>query len=159
MPYRIKSPITHSRIGFRGGVLLIYGFLELIVGWAILTSPANPLRVFSAAPILVYALIWLIPGATAVITCFFRGAVEALGYGISFIPFFLYGLGTLASYWPEHQLMVAQSLRAGAIYFSFMLMIRIISRWPEPSNINDEINKMILERGEADADASNDDAS
>lgn len=159
MPYRIKSPVTGSRIGFRGGVLLIYGFLELIVGWAVITSPANPLRVFSAAPILVYALIWLIPGGIAVITSFFKGAVEAFGYGLSFIPFFLYSLGIIVSYWPEHQLQVAPALRAAAIYLAFVMMIRIIARWPEPGDINDEINKIILQKGEANADAGDDDAS
>jgi len=132
MPYRILSPITHRRLGFRGGVLLVLGLLEVILGWSVLEAPLSHLQVFSAAPAALYAALWLLPGGTAMVTAFFSGTVEAVGYAASFVPFFLWGLGVGASWWPMHQLEAGQALRGACVYWAFALLIRLVARWPEP---------------------------
>lgn len=172
MPYRIVSPITHSRIGFRGGVLLIYGVLEMIVGWAIFVTPASPFAphtAFNYAPMAVYGFIWLIPGIVAFIAAFFDGAMETFGYAMSFMPFFLFGLGDLIDGWPLGITPIGTALRGTAIFWAFALLIILIVRWPEPKEVADstfldmiqQSNELadVLKNGGANDDAHGDDSS
>lgn len=151
MLHRLVSPITHSRIGFRGGVLLVYGILEIIIGWAILNDARSPYMVFREGPAWTYAIIWLMPGFLSVVCSFFQGKMELIGYGISFIPFFLWGVGYLAT-GCTGEATIGTALRGASIYWAFMFLIRLTARWPEPQTVQDlTIRDLIETQNEIDA--------
>lgn len=124
----------HRFLGFRGSVLMIFGFIEIIVAWSISGNPIM-FKVFNEEPHQVYVLLWLIPGLISLATSFFTKAVEAFGFAISFIPFFLWGAGYLVSFYPNHDLTAEQAFKSIAVWWGITALILLISRWPEPPEL------------------------
>jgi hypothetical protein len=125
--------LSRSRLGHRGGVLLILGLFDVIYGWS-LASPAGLklapgtvdwLQEF--APVWLWGCLWIIIGFVLI------GAAwtvrDMVGYTCAIGIKVAWGLVTIAS-WAVGD--VSRGWATGSIWLAFASMVAVISGWPEP---------------------------
>lgn len=136
MPYRIYSPFTKSRIGFRGASLMSLGIMEVIIGWSILDAKPEQYRfltLFRYLPQTAMGWAWAIPGIVAILMAFFRTpARDRLGFVLAYVMPFLWGSFYLISWCIFRDLTLLIAFRAAILYWGYAMLILVISGWSEP---------------------------
>jgi hypothetical protein len=135
MPYRIKSPFTHTRIGRRGACLMIFGFIPFAVGGALFVQPTGVAGQSRGIPVLVHiapapvwSIVWMVLGVTAVTCAFSTWRYIRFGYVLAFLLPLVWGASYLIS-WMLGELVTGWI--SAVIYLGYSLLVMIISGWEE----------------------------
>jgi hypothetical protein len=136
MPYRIKSPVTHNRIGRRGACLFIFGFIPFCIGGALFVQPTDrhgQNRTIPAleqlAPAEFWSITWMILGTVAMACAFLGVNAQRRGYMIAFTLPTIWGLAYFIS-WVLGMLVTGWF--ASAVYLGYSWLVIVISGWEEP---------------------------
>lgn len=137
MPYRIKSPVTKTRIGRRGACLLLFGFVPAMIGASLFVQPHDrhgQSRVVPVlakiAPDLVWAWVWLVLGVVAMICAFLGWRAQQLGFVLSYGLPLLWGASLMISWFLG---LLPVGWVGALIYLGYCLLVVIIAGWDEPT--------------------------
>jgi hypothetical protein len=141
VPYRIKSPFTHTRIGRRGACLLIFGFVPAMVGASLFVQPHDRHGGTRSIPVLAHiapdefwSAMWMGLGIVAMICAFLGWKAQRVGYLIGYALPLMWGAANFIS-WALGEL-VTGWISCG-IYLGYCLLVIIISGWEEPNTVLD----------------------
>jgi hypothetical protein len=125
MPYRIKSPVTHSQIGRRGACLIVFGFIPFSTGFALFLQPTSQSGARRTIPALdsiarpeVWAALWMVFGVFVMACAFLDWRWLQRG----FVDLISWILGELITGWI-----------AAMVNMGYSLLVVVISGWDEPS--------------------------
>lgn len=130
----ILARLAALRPGRRGTILLILSAIDFAYGLSLVNPSEESLATTSArwrehyAPTGVWGLAWITVGAILLAWAFRRR--DAVGYTAAIIWKVVWGLTTLASWLFGG---VDRGWVATFIWFTFALMVWVISGWPEPA--------------------------
>lgn len=137
MPYRIKSPLTHARIGRRGACLLIFGFIPFAIGGALFVQPTDRSGKNRTIPVLeliapaeFWSVVWMVLGLTVMVCAFGSWQSHRRGYVIGYTLPSIWGGAYLIS-WAFGDLVTGWI--SGLVYLGYSLLVIVISGWQEPS--------------------------
>jgi hypothetical protein len=120
------------RIGPRGAVLLAIGWQQITYGYQIITDPrygvvrgVGVLR--NLAPMSYWGGLWVVAGLIAVAMSMERRAIrDAVGYGATFVPYFLWSVANLyASISGDYP----QAYPSAAAWGTYAVITIMINRW------------------------------
>lgn len=143
-PYARAEKSLIRKVGTRGICLLILGSMWLMLGFLFVSNPVKRfskpgpggiLDFLDAGPgVYVFASMWIVGGATAVITAFQRPITcrDDLGFNGVGLPPFLWGAG----YWwsflintlSDGEFGRPNTQLAGLLYWTFALLVMFLSR-------------------------------
>lgn len=137
MPYRIKSPLTHTRIGRRGVCLLVFGLVPLAVGGSFFFQPTNQAGgrrtipvLEDIAPALWWSWAWVVLGAFAMLCAFGGWRWVQRGLIIGYILPLIWGAASLIS-WLLGELVTGWI--SAVIYLGYSLLVTVVAGWEEPT--------------------------
>jgi hypothetical protein len=137
MPYRIKSPVTHRKIGRRGACLLIFGFVPAMIGASLFVQPHDRHGQSRIVPVLghiapagFWAVLWVVLGVGAMVCSFFGWRAMRIGYTLAYALPLIWGAADFVS-WALGELPVGWV--ASFIYLGYSLLVVIVSGWDEPN--------------------------
>lgn len=131
----VYSPKTGEQLGRRDTCLLIFGFIQLMVGVAIFIVPAIPGRSRTIpvleliAPPAVWASVWIALGVIVLVSAFERANRQRLGCVLAWGTPFLWSAAWLISF----ILGIAPlGWLAAVVYVGYAGLALVVSGWEEP---------------------------
>jgi hypothetical protein len=126
------------RVGRRGAALLIFAFIDLVIGWSLLDpqtqAQAQALPAYQAmlavVPLSVWGWWWITVGLVCVVHAFVQR--DRVGYGAAIGIKVVWGGGFLAS-WLVYE--APRGWLGAATWGVFAALVYLISGWPEPVKI------------------------
>jgi hypothetical protein len=129
------------RIGRRGAALLVFAFIDLVIGWSLLDGTAQAqaravpayAAMLAVAPFVVWGVAWVTVGAVCVVQAFAR--FDRVGYGAAIGIKVVWAGCFLASF------LFFEAPRAwlGAATWAVLAsLVYLVSGWPEPPRVEPE---------------------
>lgn len=137
MPYRIKSPLTHRRIGRRGAALFVFGFIPFCIGGALFVQPTDRHGSPRTIPVLeeiapaeFWSATWMALGIVTMVCAFMGWRAQQKGYVLAYSLPFVWGAAYFAS-WALGLLVTGWF--ASFVYLGYCLLVIVIAGWEEPA--------------------------
>lgn len=137
MPYRIRSPFTHQRIGRRGACLLVFGFIPAMTGAALFLQPKDRSGRPRTIPILeliapaeVWSAIWIALGVATMVTSFLSWKAQRIGFVLAYALPLFWGAALIVS-WLTGRLVTGWI--AALVYLGYCSLVVVIAGWEEPA--------------------------
>lgn len=125
--------LSHSRLGFRGAVLLILATVDLLYGWSLLHPTAEQLRTSAfefrshLLPTEAFGVMWMTVGVVLIFQALADN--DRVGYTIAITIKVVWAFIAFASFVTGK---VQQGWVSCAIWMAVAAMAMVISGWPEP---------------------------
>src|SRR5215207_5678949 len=137
------SHLRSRRLGNRGHVLLIGGFLCLVTAWTVGQAPIPTLRAAAPheyIPAVIRELAWIVTGLVAMISAFFRQGRDKWGFAaLILMPMertLSWGSAILLHFFAAHRYPpLVLSVGQFALYTGLSLAILVIANWKEEGTV------------------------